>query len=456
MAKDNNLRDFLGGIANAIRDKKGTVGDINAQDFEDEIATIQSGVELDLTDIDPSNPYFLYATGKFAVDDNLETLTEAWKNHDKQETYFDESLNFVMASDDLGMILSFYTGDNIDTFYDLCANGGIEMMETVKITLIDSVVGTIIVDGTKQDSPSNLRYVGDNQDALGTGTPLYLFAYGVNPLFALIDLGDLGFPLGKSILFIGEEENYTALKVESGFNKYYESGVIVPKGVEVIPEWAFLAEEELGRRGEDLLENNYSVVIPNSVTTIGTSAFYNWLANDKQVIIPNSVTTIGTSAFYNWLANDKQLIIPNSVTSIGNDAFNNWQSNNQPLVIPNSVTSIGVDAFSYWTSNNHPLVIPDSVTSIENNAFRNWTSNNQPLVIPDSVISIENWAFYNWTLVPYVEIQATTPPTLASSFAFGNQNDAPIYVPDESVTAYKTATNWNSLASRIKGISEMP
>ncbi len=148
------------------------------------------------------------------------------------------------------------------------------------------------------------------------------------------------------------------------------------------------------------------------------------------------------------------VIIPQGVTSIGDRAFRNWPENNQPLVIPNSVTSIGAEAFGVWPSNNQPLIIPDSVTSIGYGAFSFWQSNNQPLIIPDSVTSIGNSAFYNWLLVPYVEIQATTPPTLANVEAFNGQNDAPIYVPDESVDAYKTATNWVALADRIFPISD--
>lgn len=41
MAKDNNLGDFLSDIADAIREKKGTSEPINAQDFAEEIASIQ-------------------------------------------------------------------------------------------------------------------------------------------------------------------------------------------------------------------------------------------------------------------------------------------------------------------------------------------------------------------------------------------------------------------------------
>jgi len=43
MAKNDNLKDFLTDVANAIREKKGTTDLINPQDFAAEIASIQSG-----------------------------------------------------------------------------------------------------------------------------------------------------------------------------------------------------------------------------------------------------------------------------------------------------------------------------------------------------------------------------------------------------------------------------
>lgn len=43
MAKTDNLGDFLLGIANAIRAKKGTTEPINAQDFESEISSLNVG-----------------------------------------------------------------------------------------------------------------------------------------------------------------------------------------------------------------------------------------------------------------------------------------------------------------------------------------------------------------------------------------------------------------------------
>ena len=173
------------------------------------------------------------------------------------------------------------------------------------------------------------------------------------------------------------------------------------------------------------------------------------------VIIPQGVASIGNYVFAYWSSNNQPLVMPNSVVSIGDSALSGWSANTYPLVIPNSVTSMGTNAFSNWSSNNQPLVIPNSVTSIGSGAFQGWTANAHPLVIPESVTSIANSAFLNWQSASYVEIQAITPPTLANINAFGNQNNAPIYVPDESVDDYKTATNWVDLANRIFSINDL-
>lgn len=46
MAKNDNLKDFLTDVADAIREKKGTTDLINPQDFSSEIASIQSGGDI--------------------------------------------------------------------------------------------------------------------------------------------------------------------------------------------------------------------------------------------------------------------------------------------------------------------------------------------------------------------------------------------------------------------------
>ena len=84
------------------------------------------------------------------------------------------------------------------------------------------------------------------------------------------------------------------------------------------------------------------LVIPDSVTSIGSSAFYG-CSSLTSVTIGNSVTSIGYSAFYNC-SGLTSVTIGDSVTSIGSSAFYGCSSLTS-VTIGNSVTSIGYSAF---------------------------------------------------------------------------------------------------------------
>ena len=143
------------------------------------------------------------------------------------------------------------------------------------------------------------------------------------------------------------------------------------------------------------------------------------------------------------------LNIPSGTTKIGTYAFS-WCSGLTSVTIPESVTSIDSSAF-YFCYGLKSVTIGNSVTSIGGNAFSG-CSGLTSVTIPESVTNIGNRAFSNCIGLTSVTIQATTPPTLSSTNAFDNTNNCPIYVPAESVDAYKAATNWSSLADRISAI----
>jgi len=135
-------------------------------------------------------------------------------------------------------------------------------------------------------------------------------------------------------------------------------------------------------------KNTTSYVIPDSVSCIGSSAFYD-CKSLKSLVIPDSVTSIGESAFEDCFSL-RSLVIPDSVTSIGKGAFK-WCKFLTNIAIPYSVTSIGDGAFNECSA-LRSVVIPNSVTSIGDGAFDHCSA-LRSIVIPDSVANIGDRAF---------------------------------------------------------------
>ena len=139
-----------------------------------------------------------------------------------------------------------------------------------------------------------------------------------------------------------------------------------------------------------ILTSLKTVILSDSVTSIGNQAFYN-CGGLTSVMIGNSVTSIGNQAFYNCRSLTS-VTIGNSVTSIGESAFYGCRGLTS-ITIPNSVTSIGSSAF-YNCISLTSVTIPDSVTSIGWSAFYN-CSGLTNVTIGNSVTSIGNQVFYN-------------------------------------------------------------
>ena len=176
------------------------------------------------------------------------------------------------------------------------------------------------------------------------------------------------------------------------------------------------------------------ITIPNSVTSIGGSAF-SGCSSLTSITIPNSVTFIGDGAFYNC-SSLTSITIPNSVTSIGRGAFSSCSSLTS-ITIPNSVTSIGNDAF-YSCTRLTSITIPNSVTSIGYLAFSDCSSLTS-ITIPNSVTSIGDLAFEFCESLTSITIEATTPPTLNGSLGWSGM----IFIPNNTLSAYKEAWGTN-------------
>lgn len=199
-----------------------------------------------------------------------------------------------------------------------------------------------------------------------------------------------------------------------------------------------------------------SITLSNSVTSIGEHAFRN--TRLKSFDMPNSVTTLGGNTFYGSTSLSS-ITLSDSLTSIPTAFIEDTAVSS--VNIPSGVTSIGNQAF-YNCGNIASLEISDNVTTIGNRAFGLMGGNissGASITIGSGVTTVGWLAFTNFgtsntASTNVVTINATTPPQMTISTESGNNHlgfreNTIIYVPCESVNAYKTASGWSEYESQI-------
>ena len=153
-----------------------------------------------------------------------------------------------------------------------------------------------------------------------------------------------------------------------------------------------------------------SIVLPDSITSIGEKAFMN-CSSLAEITIPCSLTSIGNMAFsgcsglrrFNWNARNcaptvtpivngavEQLVVGDCVEVIPNNFAKNARI--KDLTIGKSVNKIGASAF-YGCSGLKRVVIPNSVETINQKAFYENTALEQ-VTLGNGLTLINNHAFY--------------------------------------------------------------
>ncbi len=197
-----------------------------------------------------------------------------------------------------------------------------------------------------------------------------------------------------------------------------------------------------------------SINIPNSVTSIGSYAFY-YCFSLTTLTIPNSVTIIGSYAFYYCPLTS--VTIPSSVRSIQHGAFSGSksltiltvESGNPNFDSRDNCNAIIVTATNTLIAGCKNTVIPNSVTKIDTNAFNDCSLTS--INIPNSVTTIGGSAFRD---CPLTSINIPNSVTSIGSNAFGGCPLTSINIPSSVTTIGGSAfSNCKSLKSVTLGNS---
>ena len=188
----------------------------------------------------------------------------------------------------------------------------------------------------------------------------------------------------------------------------------------------------------------YNINVKTGLTEVAANTSHQYTGD---IVIPETityegkeytVTAIGQGAFSQ--RDITSITFPNSITSIGNSAFVYCKRLNS-IVLPEKLTVIGDMCFASCESLRR-AVIPEGVTLIDNSAFNSCHSLDS-LIIPNSVTRIEDWAFALCKGLTYVEMSRGL--TYVGRGAFGDCSALnTVIIPDLSSWSMINFGDYNS------------
>lgn len=248
--------------------------------------------------------------------------------------------------------------------------------------------------------------------------------------YSVTKIGEYAFQ-GSAVTIVYMPESITSIGTSAFSGCQNLESVTLPESLTTFGSYAFSSCKSLK-----------AIKIPSVVTTI-TDRCFSGCSSLESVTIPEGVTDIGGVAFFG--CNLKALTLPESLEAIGSSAFYGNQSL-KSVNIPAKVKKIEAQAFSHCGLTN--LVIQEGVQTIGGIAF--YENPLQKLTLPSTVTSIGGNAFGNNNNLQSIICNAVTPPKLGEN-AFGYNASTTVKVPLQSIAAYRQANGWKNFSNYCSG-----
>lgn len=281
-----------------------------------------------------------------------------------------------------------------------------------------------------------------------------------NGAFVYMRLEEINLPSSLKKLNIGSFSDCPWLKVNP---------LIIPEGITEIPGKCFSNCKSLKK-----------LILPSSLQSIQSCAFYQ--SGVEEVVFPESLNSIEYAAFYG--SNLQRVTIPGSCQELGESAFrlctqlkelvfqDGIESVPRDFVsdcyelekvdFVETITEIRANAFQYCYSLKE-INLPSKLTYIGDHAFE--YCDPESIVFPETLTYIGGYSGKGWQNLKQIYSKAKIPPLSwedskapgVYAFAHPTPYSIPVYVPIESLSAYRDSQYWDYFSLFIEiGTDEFP
>ena len=222
-------------------------------------------------------------------------------------------------------------------------------------------------------------------------------------------------------------------------------------------------------------ESSIKEIDLTNITKVGTVGnYYNYpfknCVNLDTVIFSQNLESVGSFAFNGSVKFNT--LLPTSLKYLGSRPFGGT-AYSYNINLPNlrdvtaDITNIPGELTAYlmdgWFAGTKITKVVDlgSITRLSRNsndyadgAFERCFYLKY-VTLPATLLTLGCRTFYGDAALVYIRCLAVNPPTCQSSLIFNSTNNTfKIYVPDDSVSAYKSASYWSNYASRIFSLTQ--